>query len=70
MRRLPDLDALVLVEPQGVGVLDVEGGVELREVSNDLVAAELGGGVGVGSHPLEQHLGTHLRLPNRRPTQE
>ena len=69
-KQLPDLDSLVLVEPESVRVLYVEGGVELREVSNDLVAAELDGGVGVGGHPLEQHFGTHLGLPDRSPTQE
>ena len=67
---LPDLDPLVLVQPEGVGFCYVEGGVELGEVPDDLVAAELGGGVWVGRHALQQHLGTYLGLPDRTPAQE
>ena len=42
-RLLPDLDPLLLIQPKGVGFSYVEGRVELGEVPNDLVAAELGG---------------------------
>jgi hypothetical protein len=52
VKELPDLDALVLVQPEGVGFSDVEGGVELREVPNDLVAAELRRRMWVGRQPL------------------
>jgi hypothetical protein len=40
---LPDLDPLIFVQPEGIGVCYLEGGVELRKIPNDLIAAELRG---------------------------
>ena len=67
---LPDLDALRRVEPQGIRLGDAEGLVEGVQVADDLVAPELGGGVGVGGEVPPHEFVALLALPDRRPAEE
>src|SRR5665811_1033281 len=69
-RGSPDGHALLGGEPQGVGLGDAEGGVEVVDVADDLVAAELRRRVRVGGQPLQDERIARLGLPDRRPAEE
>ena len=68
--RSPDGDALVRVEPEGVGLRDAERIVERVDVADDLVAAELVGRVRVDRQQTDGLGIPPLLLPDLRPAQE